>query len=104
MGIKNENSIDNFATALLNAKVSLQRSIRSIDELNGRLEELENYGEHFLSLSDEALHTLKEAHDLYGNLPVWDTIEDLAERLFDVRREVVKISREEARNARKDSK
>jgi flagellar motility protein MotE (MotC chaperone) len=98
MATKNENSIDNFAVALLNAAQSLKQSLRDIDDLNGRLEELEHYMEHREKLSDEARDTLQEAHEFYMALPVWDTIESLAGRLHDVRREVAQIILEEVRS------
>jgi hypothetical protein len=88
---KQEKRLDEFAMALLHAKVSLQTALSPVDELNGRLEEATNqsyYGPHTSFLSDEAIKTLEDAHKFYVDLPVWDTIENLAERLNDVRLEV----------------
>jgi hypothetical protein len=105
MTTKNENSIDNFAVALYNATKSLRESIHAIDDLNGRLEELENYMEHRDKLSDGARDSLQVAHEFYVALPVWDTIETLAERLNEVRNEVGGIILEEVKaDAREDGR
>jgi hypothetical protein len=97
MTTKNENSIDNFAVALYNANKSLREALHAIDDLNGRLEELSNYQEHHAKLSEKAVSTLDDAHVFYVALPVWETIESLAERLNEVRNEVGEIILEEVR-------
>jgi hypothetical protein len=105
MAKKNENSLDNFATALFLATRTLRASIPAIDDLNGRLEELEHYMEHREKLSDGARDTLQVAYEFYVALPVWDTIETLADRLKDVREEVGELILEEVKaDAREDGR
>lgn len=68
-------------------KVALDASKYHIDDLNGALSDLDNLkvkGE----LSQDAQNTLEELHELYMSLPIWDTIEDLVERITDIQEEI----------------
>jgi hypothetical protein len=70
--------------ALKFAKEALEVARPHIDELNGRLDELDHYS-HLdeEDVSEDALELLEELHELYMELPVWDTIDSLCERIDD---------------------
>jgi hypothetical protein len=73
-----------FIDALKFAKEVLEEARPHIDELNGRLDELDNY--HHLDeedASEDVLELLEELSDLYRDLPVWDTIDSLCDRIDD---------------------
>lgn len=67
-----------FIEALRLAEESLRESIGAIDYLNGRLEELEYYGEFVDELDAKSQEVMNDAHRMYHELPVWDTLESLA--------------------------
>lgn len=78
--------------ALRLLKESLQASIKSIDELNGRLEEVVNHMPvERDELSESANRLLEELGDLYLNLPVWSTIEELISRIDEMQGEINEI-------------
>jgi translation initiation factor IF-2 len=75
--------------ALRNVRNALVVARPHIDELNGYLEELTHY--HRLDeedISEDAMDTLEDLHELYMELPVWDTIDSFIERVEDIREEL----------------
>lgn len=89
------NERNQFTEALRLASQAIRDAAPHIDELNGRLEELENYTQEIAKLSDGSLDTMRDTHELYMHLPVWDTLRELAFQLDRVRDELLEEGREE---------
>lgn len=78
-----------FIEALENLKGALLQARPFIDDLNGYLDNVEEYS--YLDeeeLSEDTLELLTDLHELYMELPTWDTIDELAERLETAKKEI----------------
>lgn len=82
-----ETSVANKSLDLL--EDSLIKSIAQIDELHGRLEEVTHHlPVESIELSDESKASLEELHDLYLSLPVWSAMEEFANKVNKISKEI----------------